>query len=173
MIGKVLLYTGIGIAAWELGWYGIQLLERRKMFRAATELAQQSGKPLLVVGNPHGQYGCGDVTLDLEPSSECPVQVVGSVESMPQFADKQFGAAFVSHILEHSCQPYVALRELYRVADNVFVTYPWWWRLMTLATPGHAWIVSKQSDNSLKFIPWGDKCNVPGYFGAGSGEVRG
>jgi hypothetical protein len=173
VIGKFLVWTTVGVAAWEVGWYVIQLRERRKMFQQAVDAAKSRSKPLLVIGNPHGQYGCGDVTLDLEVSTECPTQVVGSVESMPQFADKQFGAAFVSHVLEHVCEPYAALHELNRVADFVYVTYPWWWRLTTLAVPGHAWIITKRNDGSIKFTPWGGKCNVPNYFGTGGGgKVR-
>lgn len=168
MIGKIL----IGVAAWEIGWYAIQCVERRCEYRTAKAAAEQRGKPLLVVGNPHGQYGCGDVVLDLEPSTECPNHVTESVESMP-FEDKQFGAAFVSHVLCHTCRPEQALAECARVADEVFVTYPWWWRLRTLLTPGHAWLVTKRSDGSLRFIPWSGRCNVPGYSGTGSGgETR-
>jgi hypothetical protein len=164
MIGKILIGTAIGVAVWEVGWYGIQLAERRRLFLAAVQAAKSRGKPLLVVGNPHGQYGCGDTVLDIEPSTECPNQVVGSVESIP-FPDKNFGAVFVSHVVEHSCDPEKAMTELHRVADDVFVTYPWKWRLTTLLTPGHAWLVSKKDDGSLKFSPWSRKCNLPGYFG--------
>ena len=168
MIGKIL----IGVAAWELGWYALQCVERRGEYRAAKAAAELRGKPLLVVGNPHGQYGCGDVVLDLESSPECPDQVIGSVENMP-FEDKQFGAAFVSHVVEHACFPQQALDECLRVADEVFVTYPWWWRLTTLVTPGHAWIITKREDGSLRFVPWRGQCNVPGYFGTGDGgETR-
>jgi len=172
VIGKILIWTAVGVAAWEVGWYGIQLAERRKAYHRAVKAAKRRGKPLLVVGNPHGQYGCGDVTLDIEPSTECPNHVTSSVETLP-FSDKHFGAAFVSSVIEHSCQPYAALRELNRVADSIYVTYPWWWRLTTLLTPGHAWIVTKRDDGSLKFTPWRKACNVPGYFGTGGdGEVR-
>ena len=66
------------------------------------------------------------------------------------------------------------MAELDRVADSMYITYPWWWRLTTLLTPGHAWIVTKRNDGSLKFTPWRKACNVPGYFGTGGdGEVRG
>lgn len=167
-VGKILLWSAAGVAAWEVGWYGLQLVQRKKAYRNAALAAKASGKPLLVVGNPHGQYGCGDVVLDLEPSAECPVQVVGSIEEIP-FPDKHFGSVYVSHVLEHTCRPEAALAELNRVADKVFVSYPWWWRLTTLLTPGHAWIVGRNTDGSLKFIPWSDRCNVPGYFGAGEG----
>jgi len=153
------------LLGWEAGWYAFQLMQRKARFAQAQAAARAVGKPLLVVGQPYGQYPCGDVTLDLKPPpGECPVEKQGNIESIP-YPDKHFGAVFVSHVVEHVCNPQKALAELRRVADHVFIAYPYPWRLATLVIPGHAWLMSKSGDN-YTFRPWfKTNCNTPTYFG--------
>jgi hypothetical protein len=159
MLGKIIA----GVAIWELSWLVAQRWDRKIAYQQALRVARMRSKPLLVVGNPHGQYGCGDVVLDLEASSKCPNQVIGSVEAIP-FPDKYFGVAFCSHVLEHVCQPEQAMAELERVADDVIVVYPWIWRVATWLVPGHTWLITQHA-GKMQFHPWRRNCNVANHYG--------
>ena len=139
-LGKV----ATAAALWEGFWYFHRKAERIRAFKMAREVATAIGKPLLVIGVPEGEYPCGDVTLDLRDTGECKNFVQGSVESIP-FPDKHFGAAFCSHVLEHVCDPHTALKELYRVADKVFIVYPQWWTFCAWTLPGHTWLVTEKT----------------------------
>lgn len=121
---------------------GVERVERKQLFRLAREQAVRSGKPLLVIGAPDQSYPCGDVTGDIDPRVllQCPVggQLI-DVRDIP-YPDKHFGAAFISHVLEHlftvdDCE--IAWRELWRVADYVYVAYPRTYNLIALWNPQH------------------------------------
>jgi len=156
-----------GLIAWEGGWRIWQEIERNKVFKTAKQRAKKLNKPLLVVGEPYGQYECGDVMIDLKKDSKCENHVKASVEDIP-FDDKYFGVAFVSHVIEHTCDPEKALKELYRVADEVFILHPKWWELRAYLVPGHTWLMYKRN-GEYKFKRLRNKCNVPNYLGTGKG----
>jgi len=149
--------------AWEALWLAHALYERCKLYQDARNAADAAGKPLLVVGSPYGMYGCGDVTLDLNDTGECPNHVTGSVEAIP-FPDKHFGAVFCSHVLEHVCHPAQALAELQRVADHVFIAWPRPWRTIAWANKGHTWLMTKKGDE-FEFKRLRDGGNAPRFFG--------
>ena len=157
------------IACWEVGCALYEKRERLAMYRKALAASKRSGKPMLVVGEPDGEYPCPPapgVVVDLRPSSACKRHVRVSVERMPMFHDKQFGAAFVSHVIEHVEHPAIALRELDRVADQVFVSYPRPWRLTTWLIPGHTWLmVPKRGGFTFHRLRAGG--NRPGRYGLG------
>lgn len=129
---------GLALTAWQGLVFASMEVERSRKYREAETYSQATGKPLLVVGGPFGStllrklfqfraHGCGDLCLDLDASAcqNCPT-VEGDVRDIP-FPDEYFGAAFVSHVLEHL--PTVddalqAVQELYRVADEVWIVSP-------------------------------------------------
>ena len=154
-------------AAWEAAWWAHSRWERGAQWKKARALADAVRKPLLVVGAPMGMYPCGDVSVDVNASTiekSCPVGgVEASVESLP-FTDKQFGAVYVSHVLEHVCSPEEALAELQRVADHVVVSYPRWWRAITWFSPGHTWVMWGGRP-AWKFMRIRNSCNRPGFLG--------
>ncbi len=109
-----------------------ELGERHALFAQAHESAALRGKPALVVGMPRypWEYACSpSVTLDLDPAvlTDCPLSgVVADIRAIP-YPDSAFGAALVSHVLEHLASiddVALAWRELWRVADEVLVAYP-------------------------------------------------
>ena len=82
------------------------------------------------------------------------------------FGNGQFGAAFVSFTLEHTCDPHAALAELHRVADEVFVVYPKPWRLSGRLLPGRRWTVHEDRPGRLRFEPiTGKRCNSASRYG--------
>jgi ubiquinone/menaquinone biosynthesis C-methylase UbiE len=73
-------------------------------------------------------HGSGDVCLDIDRQALVGQSgaVVGSITHLP-FANKVFGAVFFSHVLEHlptTDDAKLALEEMKRVADSVFIAYP-------------------------------------------------
>jgi hypothetical protein len=135
----IVLAVVAGIGLWQLAVWLIETRAKNRQYKAACACAQASGKPLLVAGGPWGvtktrhrlgkpAHGYGDVCLDIDRRAFYghPKAVVASVTHIP-FADKCFGAAFASHLLEHL--PTVeaasqALDELNRVAEAVYIVYP-------------------------------------------------
>jgi SAM-dependent methyltransferase len=110
------------------------------VFRAARKTARVCGKPLLNVGCKRSYTERSDVNLDLVPRN-VPHFVRGDIQNLDMFTDKQFGAVYASHVLEHVEDPDTALLEMHRVAEHVFVItplpiFPWAW-----FHPDHRWIL--------------------------------
>jgi len=110
------------------------------VFYKARAAARAAGKPLLNVGCKSVYTDASDVNLDIVPR-DVPRFTRGDIQELDMFRNKQFGAVYASHVLEHVEDPDAALRELHRVADNVFVitplpVWPWSW-----LHPDHKWIM--------------------------------
>ena len=169
--------TGILYGLWKFGlflalvaWQGVvllrQSLDKNKKYEAATTFAAARGKPLLVAGGPLGvtrhrrffgvmAHGYGDVCLDIDPRAfdGCPCGVIADVRHIP-FSDKSFGAVFASHLLEHLpsvADAEKALAELDRVAEAVFIAYPYKWSIVAWLIPSHLlWVWQKDGKTYLK-----------------------
>jgi hypothetical protein len=100
--------------------------ERDLVFDEAKATANRLNKPLL-------NAGCGfkywraimesAVNMDAVPQ-DVPNFVLGSIEDMSMFYDKQFGSVFCAHVLEHVNNLEKAKAELERVADYQFIITP-------------------------------------------------
>lgn len=139
--------------AWQAAVQLGQVAERQLNYRAAEAEARRRGKPLLVVGGPLGSnplrrllplpaHPCGNTCFDLDPAAcrHCRRSVQGDVRDLSMFRDRQFGVAFVSHVLEH--MPTIeglnrAVVELARVADVVYVVGPRKASLIAWLIPSH------------------------------------
>ncbi|MFC2058291.1 methyltransferase domain-containing protein [Chloroflexota bacterium] len=109
------------------------------VFREAKRAARAAGKPLLNAGCKLTYTEKSDVNCDIVHRA-VPRFVRGDIQNLEMFSDKQFGAVYASHVLEHVENPEIALKELDRVADNTFVItplpiWPWSW-----LHPHHRWI---------------------------------
>jgi len=126
----------LAIAVYEGLQQAREIAERLEAYREAEAYARSRGKPLLIAGMPRspwthgaGKREYGDVVLDINPLVLNIINGVGvraDVRWIP-YSDKHFGAALVSHTLEHlrtKEDALMALRELNRVADRVFVVGP-------------------------------------------------
>lgn len=76
--------------------------------------------------------------IDLSPDAH---STYGDVEYLSAYEENHFGAAFVSHVLEHVENPFLAMKELQRVAEAVFVAYPDSTSLIAWFHPGHRWVL--------------------------------
>jgi hypothetical protein len=165
-IWLIVLAVAAGIGGWQLAVWILETRAKNRKYKAATARALREGKPLLVAGGPWGvtrtrrrlnkpAHGGGDVCLDIDCRAfdGHPRAVLASVTHIP-FADKCFGAAFASHLLEHL--PTVdaasqALDELNRVAEAVYIVYPSRQSFSGWLVPDHhLWVWQKDSTTYLR-----------------------
>jgi hypothetical protein len=149
----------VGLAAWQTFVWITETKDKDRKYRASRAQADARGKLLLVAGGPYGGRGFrnlirlpahpnGDACLDINPRAiaGCPNAVLADVTRIP-FADGAFGAAFASHLLEHLPDTHAAetaLAELHRVADVVYIAYPYRQSLGGWLTRGHhLWVRQK------------------------------
>lgn len=126
-----------------------QSIEKSVTFSKALDAARGSGKPLLNAGcggEPwHWMSGYianqSDVNIDVVPR-DVPNFIQADVTDLSMFDNKQFGAAFCSHVIEHVDNPDDVLAELDRVADRVFILTPRWWDIWTYMNPDHKWLAT-------------------------------
>jgi len=168
LVATLAAIAGVLVAAgiWQLIILRNENRDKDRKYAAASAECAASGKPLLVVGGPWGTrsarrwlkrpaHGGGDVCLDIDARALAghPTPVVASVTDIP-FADKTFGAVFVSHVLEHlptTDDATKALKELNRVADRVYIVYPSRNSIGGWLTPGHhLWVWQEGTRTFLK-----------------------
>jgi ubiquinone/menaquinone biosynthesis C-methylase UbiE len=151
MVRDVLVFAAVA--------YVLDVVVRpNEVARAARAAAIRRGKRLLNVGcgTPGssmrvallGPTAWGDVNCDVAATAACTSRDACTCDIMDlPWEDKAFGAVIASHVLEHVPDPTKAMRELERVADEVFVITPPWWAPHTWLHPGHRWYV--RADGSL------------------------
>jgi len=113
---------------------------KRTVFNLARKAARKAGKPLLNAGCGSKFTDLSDVNLDIVPR-EVPHFFNGDIQKLSQFKDKQFGAVYASHVVEHVEDFDSALKELDRVAENVYVITPFPLWPSAWLCPSHKWIV--------------------------------
>ena len=77
----------------------------------------------------------------------------GDVRDLSMFPDKIFGSAFASHIIEHLpsvADAELAMSELHRVADKVFIVAPSKASILAWVWPDHYLWVS-ETDGEVDF----------------------
>ena len=112
---------------------------KRPIIHQARQAADKAGKPMLNAGCGSAYTELSDVNLDIVPR-QVDNFVCGDIQNLRMFKDKQFGAVYASHVLEHVQNPDIALSELRRVAEKVFIItplplWPWAW-----LHPEHKWV---------------------------------
>lgn len=143
----------VGVAIREGVLQLTELNERHQIFNQARDYADSVGKPMLVVGAPKWQFShpYGDVTIDINPCFASGSVEIADVREIP-YGNNYFGAAHVSHVLEHLPaieDAFQALDELERVADRVFVVSPHKTSLMAQIHPDHHLWVTPSGDGYI------------------------
>ncbi|MDP2918984.1 MAG: VTT domain-containing protein [Dehalococcoidia bacterium] len=164
----LIVFAGVILltVVWQLTVWMFEIRDKNRKYRAALAAAKKAGKQLLVIGGPWGvqplrrifnkpAHGGGDVCLDVDRRAvegvTCPV--VASGTNIP-FADKTFGAVFLSHVLEH--MPTIeearqTLGEMNRVADSVFIVYPSRQSIAAwIIREHHVWVWQKNGNTYLE-----------------------
>jgi len=135
-------------------------IERHDYFNSAREYSRSVNKPLLCVGmkTKFWQPPDGDVVVDIDPAVlQIRNGIQADIRKMP-FSDKQFGACYVSHVLEHldSMQDVdMAVRECVRVSDKVVFLCPSPYSLFGVFAPEHKlriWFDSGNNQVGVKTI---------------------
>ncbi|MFC2044148.1 methyltransferase domain-containing protein [Chloroflexota bacterium] len=174
-----LLVSGMcfGVSGWQLFVWLRETHDKNNKYQTAKSYAHKRGKPLLIAGGPWGSrpvrrwlripaHGDGHVCLDIDRNAigEHPNGVVATVTHIP-FGNKSFGAVFVSHLLEHLASvddAKKALAEFNRVAEAVYIAYPFRQSISGWITPGHhLWVWQK--DNTIYLKPKGKSRNKEDY----------
>jgi SAM-dependent methyltransferase len=122
-----------------LKWICAAFGYKRPILQEAKEVADRSGKPLLNAGCGSSYTELSDVNLDID-RKRVPNFVLGDIQNLWMFGNKQFGAAYVSHVIEHVDEPEAALQELSRVAEEVFIITPLPIWPSAWLDPDHKWI---------------------------------
>jgi hypothetical protein len=115
---------------------------KRPVFNLARKAARKTGKPLLNAGCGSKFTAQSDVNLDIVPKKVARF-VNGDIQKLNQFKDKQFGAVYASHVLEHVEDVDTALKEFTRVAENVYLITPFPLWPSAWFSPSHNWILWK------------------------------
>lgn len=131
---------------------------RRDVFAAAERRARETGRTLLVVGDPdggltHGDYGYGDVCVDLTgcPGAPRGVAIDLSTGVLPLQDDS--AVVFCPFVLEYVPDIDHAFGELLRVAgsaENLFIMTLKPWELATYVYPGARWMIEVSGQTMRK-----------------------
>jgi hypothetical protein len=129
---------------------------RRRLFAQAQERARALGRPLVVIGAPKGgawssvmgpAYGCGDITVDIDPSGAkgCPKVIAADIGAgpVPGIPDNS-AVVYVSCVLEYVQNGQKALCELLRMAgspSNLFIVPIEGWSMSSVFYPGLHWAI--------------------------------
>lgn len=113
----------VGVAGlWEGAWWFRRRHRRVTVFAQAQARALKLGRTLVVVGSPDGGvtsgYGCGDVTVDVNGSTQCPRTLKADVTKKLPF-DNNSVVVFVSCVLEYVADVNAAACELLRVSGGL------------------------------------------------------
>jgi hypothetical protein len=127
------------VAVNEAYFAGRRVAVRDKAWALATDRARFLGRPLIVVGAPDGGPtmgpGCGDITLDINPSA-CPRAIQCDI-SKPIPLPDACGVVLVTCVLELVDDYPAAMRELDRISGgNVFIVRVEPWTLTAYLYPG-------------------------------------
>ena len=121
-LGAALLGAAIPVG-WETAWWVRRAQLREQTFQEASAHAKRLGLPLVVVGAPDRGFKtnqCGDVTIDIAPSSSCPNFIQTDITKRIPLPDDS-AVVFVSYVLEYVSDLDAAVRELKRVGgDRVY-----------------------------------------------------
>lgn len=106
---------------------------RRDRFNEAAFQAQQTGKPLIVVGDPDGgivnrfigrDYGCATMCIDRQGCLKCEDSLVGTLEETLPTLETNSAVIFVNTELEYVRDMDKVASELYRVSGGDLFVVP-------------------------------------------------
>jgi hypothetical protein len=140
-------WTLIGIGAREAYLaLGPRRQRRRDVFNLAQHRAAQTGKQLIVVGDPDAgvvnrfigrDYDCGTLCIDAMGCLKCDNQITGRLEDVLPTMESNSAVIYVSAVLEYVDNIDQVVAELQRVSGgDVFVVTVEPWTLTSFFYPG-------------------------------------
>lgn len=140
-----LLFIVILLLIYELAICIIRKLKRRYKYKQASERAEQTGKKLLVIGDPYNgiaskltgcDYGCGDLCLDLTGCPNCPNSIKGRLEDTIESINLDEYVVYISCVLEYVDDLDYIMNYLNQMDKNdLFVVNVEWYSLMAYFYP--------------------------------------
>jgi len=119
---------------------------RSEVYKCAYERAEETGKPLLVVGDPHNgigsgihgaAYGCGDLCFDLTGCPQCPSARKNALPRGMEDLPDDSHVIFISYVLEYVDDYDESVQELKRIGgDDIYLLRVQPWCLTALLYPG-------------------------------------
>lgn len=107
------------------------MLRRKKkaenLFWRAKARSDQTGKPLLVIGDPDASlknrllgrdYECGSTCIDLRGCKKCPVSITSDAYEYLAQQEDDSAVIFVSCVLEYVPDPHLLEQEIQRVSNG-------------------------------------------------------
>ena len=171
-VKTVAMWSGLGVATYELYLAMVVRRQRaRDTFNLALQRAHDSGKKLVVVGDPDGHiinrllgrdYDCGDICVDVRGCAKCTNQIIGDPYSALSSMGNASAVVFIAAgQLERAPDPEALVRELQRVAGgDVFATHYEKWSLASIFPPSKRRIFSAPPDTT--YTEWRDLPWTPG-----------
>lgn len=98
------------VVVYEIFWMINRKAERRKIYSKALKKSQETGKKLLVIGDPNNgsgnkitgkDYECGDICVDLTGCPGCTVGVKGDIRNVIKGMKDNEYVIFCSCVLEY------------------------------------------------------------------------
>lgn len=174
-----LLWTGVLIVGRE-AWLALYTRRnrRRDAFNLAQFRARESGKQLIVVGDPDKgivnrfigrDYDCGDLCLDEHGCLECDQYITGKLAQTLATLPDNSAVIYVSGVLEQVHDMDQVLYELHRVSGgDVYVVNVEPWTLTAWLYPGNRRRISQAPPEyptlRWKPIPWSPNKSVHAQY---------
>jgi len=171
-IFKYLLIIIVIITIWQT-IVTIELkLKRRRCFKQAQKRSKETGKKLIVVGDPYNgvgsiytgiDYTCGDICVDITGCPKCSNGIKSDLESYLKSIDLNEYIIFISCTIEYIPNISVILEYLNKVPkDNLFIVNVQWYNLVCYYYPN---FISGELNGSINIMgPNGKYFKNPLYF---------
>lgn len=166
---SVLKWVGIGIVVREVYLaFGPRRQNKRDVFNLALQKSHDSGKPLLVIGDPDSgvinrfigrDYDCGSVCIDQAGCLSCQNYQSGPLEDLlPKMASNAY-VVFVNSRLERTLDIDTVLQNLQRVSGNdlyAVTTEPYSLASLFWAFPRRQFFEAPPRDPRFRWksLPW-------------------
>jgi len=133
------------LIAYETAICILRKIKRRVMYKKAQERAKETGKKLLVIGDPYNgiaskttgcDYGCGDLCLDLTGCPNCPKSIKGRLEDNIKELKLENYVVYISCVLEYVDDLPLIMSYLDKMNQkDLFVVNVEWYSLMAWFYP--------------------------------------
>lgn len=159
-------WTGLGLLTYELYMaVVVRKQHRRDAFNLALDRAHNTGKKLIVVGDPDGymlsrllgrDFDCGDFCIDPKSCPKCPAQGVGPVDQVLKTMAANSAVIFVNSALETADDFSGTFGELKRVSGgDLYMAHTEPYTVMAFIPPRKRRILKVDSAGvTYRELPW-------------------
>lgn len=179
------LWSGVGWLTWET-WNAmvLQRQRRRDAFNVALNKKSETGKPLLVLGDPEGailgrilgaDFDCADLCIDSRGCANCENVIVADPETALADLGSNSHVVYVNTgIFEHTANPDQFISELLRVSGGDYVMAPHnTWSLSAWLPPAKRRVLEyPPKSDQVRWKGWSGEAGSRALAGVGSPRLR-